>query len=89
MQGRVPRPRGRHGGQEVGRVGAPVARQQRHLVVVLRRGQTCVRSCGGVAGGAGGGGDYKEQGKAAKQRGRQESRWSMYMEREREEEEDK
>jgi hypothetical protein len=48
-----------------------------------------VRSCGGVAGGAGGGGDYKEQGKAAKQRGRQESRWSMYMEREREEEEDK
>lgn len=32
-----------HRGEQVGRVGAAVARQQSHLVVVLSRGQTCVR----------------------------------------------
>lgn len=34
---------GGHRREQVGRVGAAVARQQSHLVVVLGRGQTCVR----------------------------------------------
>lgn len=34
---------GRHGGEQVSCVGAPVACQQSHLVIVLSCGQTCVR----------------------------------------------
>lgn len=39
--------RGGQGRQQVGGVGAPVARQQGHLMVVLGCGQAGVRRCGG------------------------------------------
>lgn len=64
MRGRRPTRSGRggQGGQQVGGVRAPVARQQGHLVVVLGCGQAGVRRWGG----------NREEGRGKQERRRQE-----------------